>query len=243
MKKSNILVFSALAFFLCTLTAFNFIMKAEYETGHYKDPYFEFVAKGFTGFTSVEVNGASKVSVKVVQGDYQVKVNGKTQEYLQFEQQGNKLVVHLNKKDDNMKLYGDHTVLISCPTLTSLTTSGQYTYKGKPETDLAYEYIGNKVRVHGFKLDSLQITQNHATKVELEESTIGKLSAVVGVTPGSTSLLTIDGSNKIQAATLNVNTVSGLNLHNVLIPSVAYQFSDSAKVYLTGAALTNLNRK
>ncbi|WP_207434420.1 GIN domain-containing protein [Sabulibacter ruber] len=243
MKKSNILVLAGLAFFLCTLTAFNFIMKAEYETGHYKDPYFSFVQKDFAGFTSVEVNGASRMTVYIVQGDYKVMAHERVQEYLQFKQQGNKLIVTVNENDDFMKLYGSHSVLISCPTLTSVTANGSYTFKGNPITDKAFDYLRNKVLVQGFKLDSLQVTQDHATQVDLEGSTVGKLSAVVGLTPGSTSVLSIGGTNKIQAADLQVNSISTLNLHNVRIPAVSYQFSDSARVFLSGTALASLNRK
>ncbi|WP_205504597.1 hypothetical protein [Rufibacter psychrotolerans] len=243
MKKSTILSGAALVFFLGTLTAFNFVLKAEYDTGHYKNPYFQFVPKKFSGFTAVEVNGASRVSVQIIQGDYQVRVHERAQEYLQIRQQGNKLLIDVAQTEGDMPSYGDHTVLISCPNLASLTTTGRYTLKGTPGIDRAFNYMVHTVKLQGLTQDSLQIRQDHATQVELEKCSLGKLVAEVGRTPGSTSVLTLGPSNQVQSAELTVNTIATLNLHNVVIPAVHYQFSDSARVILLGSSLASLNKQ
>jgi hypothetical protein len=250
MKKSTILIGSALVFFLGTLTAFNFVMKAEYETGHYKDPYHEFVSRDFTGFDAVEVNGttslaASKIAVKIVQGPYQVRLHNRVQDFVQIRQEGKKLVIEVNKKEKDTWTNYRHVVYISCPKLNALTTTTDYTVAGKPHLDLYFDdsYIYRTVQVVGFEQDSLKLTQDHATTVELIKTKLGYLHGVLGVTPGSGSKLVIGKGNQINSAALDIKNKSTLFMHDVKIPSLAYQFSDSAKAEFSGRALGLLSHK
>ncbi|KAA3437809.1 DUF2807 domain-containing protein [Rufibacter hautae] len=244
MKKSTILIFSALVFFLCSLTAFNFAMKAEYDKGLFRDPLVDFISTDITGFDAIQVNGGSKLSVKIVQGASQVRVHERAQDFVRFKKQGNKLIVDVDQiKGRDFRYNGSYSVYISCPKLTSLTTSARYKMGGEPQTDLFLQEIYHNITLNNFTQDSLTIQQDHATAVELNNLKLGKLKAVVGLSEGSGSRLTILGKNQIQAADLSIQHKGGLNLFDVAIPSLTYQFSDSARAVFSGAALPALSKK
>ncbi|RNI29039.1 hypothetical protein [Rufibacter latericius] len=245
MKRSTILIVAALVLFLGSLTAFNFVMKAEFETGNYKDPLAGFVSQNYTNFQVVEVNGGSKISVKIEQGPYKVFLHNRVQESVQVKQQGNKLVVDVNQKDEAIWSNGRYVVYISCPELTNLTTSARYTLKGKPQVDLFDDnpYGSKIVSIEGFKQDSLSLQQDHGTAVKLVKTKLNNLHAIVGATQGSGSKLFLGKGNQINSAALDIRNKSFLHMNDVVIPSVAYQFSDSARADFTGAALAYLNKK
>lgn len=240
MKKSNSLLGAALVFFLACLVAFNFSMKAEYETGNYKDRYRAYATLPFKGFEAIEVNGAHRISVRISKGAHNVRVHEKAKEYLQIRQVGSKLVIEVEQKNENDRFYGE--VLVALPVLTSLSTSSRYTMAGKPKQHLASAYFYNSISVEGFMQDSLQIQQDHATAIELGHNVLATLNVVAGSTPGSSSKLSIWKTNQIQAATLAIRNKSTLVLDNIMIPSINYQFSDSAQANFTGAALQLLSK-
>lgn len=245
MKKSTILLVSALVFFLCSLTAFNFAMKAEYETGNYKDPFHGFVAQDFTGFAAVEVNGSSLITVKIVQGPYKVLLHKRVQDFVQVKQQENKLVVEVNLKEKRSWSNGRHVVYISCPRLTELTTTAQYTLAGKPQFDSSDDnpYVSQVVQVENFEQDSLRIVQDHASAVKLNKTKLDNLQGIVGISAGSGSKLIIGKENQISSAALDIRNKSTLFLHDVVIPAISYQFSDSARADFTGASLQLISKK
>ncbi|WP_210465251.1 head GIN domain-containing protein [Rufibacter roseolus] len=245
MKKSNILIVSALAFFLCSLTAFNFVMKTEYDKGNYKDPLNNFVKQDFTGFNALEVNGGSLISVKVVQGPFKVFLHNRVLGLVQVRQQGQKLVIDVNLEKKGIWSNGRYVVYVSCPNLKTLNTTSRYTLLGKPHQELAsvYPYGLKKVLLEEFKQDSLNIQMDHATAVELFKTNLGKLNAVVGPTPESNSMLLIRKDNQINAADLDIRNQSSLYMFDVVIPSLSYKFSNTAKAEFTGSALTAISKK
>ncbi|MFC6998180.1 head GIN domain-containing protein [Rufibacter roseus] len=239
MKKSNILLFTALAFFVCCLTAFNFAMKAQFDTGQYKDRYFDYVTFNQKGFSAVEVNGAARLNVRLTQGPHQVRAHKDAQEYLEIRQEGNKLIIDVNHKSDREQYHGE--VLVSLPELTLLEVSSKYTKAGKPANTIAARFKYGNVQVTGFSQDSLQLLQDHATSVLLTNLKLDKLTAVAGTTPGSTPELFLAG-NTIQAAHFDIKNKGKLELNNMLIPNLSYEFSDSASANFTGTSLQLLKK-
>ncbi|MBA9077800.1 hypothetical protein [Rufibacter quisquiliarum] len=241
MKKSNMLLGVAAVFFLTCLLAFNFALKAEYESGAYKDRFKDYISLNYQGFEAVKVNGATSISVDITSGPYGVRVHKDAPAYLRFRVEKDTLVVEVDQKNEEVRFQGE--VLISLPRLTCLTTSSNHTLAGKPESRVYSKYYYNEVEVKGFRQDSLQLVLDHASAVNLANNHLNTLNVVAGATPGSSPKLSLWKSNTIQKASFDMRNRSNLVLSHVVIPSVRYHFSDSAQAELSGASLQLMGEK
>lgn len=238
MKTSNTCLLAALVLLLSALTAFNLGLRAEYRRGTYKDPLRNTTALKFQGFTAVNVQGATSLKVKVGAGPYGVRVSNDAAQYVRVSQQGARLTIALAFPDERHYFGGD-VVTVSCPQLKVLMVKGLYLVKGRPLTD-KQQGRGGTVRVQGFVGDSLRLRQDDATRIELAGNHLGYLQAEAGPSPGSRATLQLNQDNRIAAASFSIDHQSELILSNVTIPQLRYQFADSAKATLTGAALGSL---
>ncbi|GAA4300344.1 hypothetical protein [Nibribacter koreensis] len=241
MRKSNLLLGVAVVFFLGCLTAFDFALKAEYETGKYKDRYRDYVTLNLNVFDQVEVNGATQVGYKILPGTPKVRLHQKDKEFFKVRQVGKKLIIDLAHKDNNDGYQGE--ILIYCPKLTSVASSSTYTLLGQKQELVWHLYQYNKVMVKGFKLDSLSLLPDHATAIELDSTSIKYLAVKAGATPGSNAKVTLYPNNQIHQAQFDMQHKSQLVLQNVQIPLASYQFSPQAEGTFTGASLQLLSKK
>jgi hypothetical protein len=97
--------------------------------------------------------------------------------------------------------------------------------------------------VQGFRQDSLMLYSDRASRIQLTGNNLGYLRAVAGPGFGSGSSLKIDKNNHIQSADLDIRQHSELVLDKVAIPGLRYHLADSARITLSGAALSSLVRK
>ncbi len=241
MKTSNKFLLAALLGLLASLTAYNMSLRAEFARGTYKDPLRNTTALNFNNFTAVAVPAAGLVNVKVVAGPFGVRVSDKAAEYVQVSQQGQRLVVSLAFPNDVKYLGRGPHVSISCPRLRQLSAAAEYTLAGQPTTD-RQQRRGGLVQVQGFRQDTLLVVQNHATLVELADNQLRYLRAEAGQRPGSTPLLRIARSNRIQTADLRVQARGELQLEAGGLARLGTQFGDSVKVTLAGAGLSSLGQ-
>ncbi|SMB85053.1 hypothetical protein SAMN00120144_3158 [Hymenobacter roseosalivarius DSM 11622] len=243
MKTSNKLLLTALLFLLTSLAAYNMALKTEYRKGTYKDPYKNFTALNLKDFNALEINPASILNVKVMAGPYAVWVHKKAAEYVQVKQTGQRLRLDVAFAEDKDFTGNSYAVMISCPRLTSLTTNAVYSVKGKQTIDKDLGSFPNfGVTVSGFTQDSLWVRQDNASLLKLTDNTLGRLRAVAGLSPGSSSTLHLLATNHITAANLGIRHKSQLILENVAIPQLHYQFADSAKATISGASLGAFTR-
>ena len=242
MKTSNKWLLAALLLLLTSLTAFNMGLRQEYARGAYKDPLRNTTALSFRNFEEVAVPAAGAVSVQIVAGPFGVRVSDKAAEYVRVSQQGGRLVVALAFPQEVKYLGRGPHVTISCPALTRVSADAEYLLAGKPTTDRE-ERRGGSLRVQGFRQDTLLVRQNHATLVELADNQLAYLGTDVGQSPGSTPVLRIEKSNRIQAADLRVQTRGELQLEAGGIGRLGTQLGDSVKVTLTGAGLRSLGQR
>ncbi len=237
MKTSNKLMVAAVALVLGSLATYDAALRAEYRTGHYQDPLYNYQALGLRNFDKVTVPAAGVLNVKIVAGPFGVHINKEAAKYVRVSQQGERLAVALAYAEEWKWLGRTEAVVISCPRLAELATEGTYTVAGKPQFDKLQ--AGGHVLVQGFRQDSLRLQQDRSSEIELKGNTLGWLWARAGTRAGSESRLTIASDNGIQAADLTIAHRGHLDLATA-IPRLRYQFSDSAAVVLTGAAVRSL---
>lgn len=237
MKTSNKLFVAMVGLVLGSLATYDAALRAEYRTGHYKDPLHNYTALAFRNFDTVNVPSASGLQVKIVAGPFAVHVNKDAADYVHVTQRGQQLFVTLAYPKKPESLGRREAVLISCPRFAALTVEGTYTVAGK--APLSQQQAGGEVEVQGFRQDSLTLLQDQSTQIRLVDNTLGWLHASAGTRAGSEPGLTIGADNHIQAADLTIGHRGHLNLATA-IPRLRYQFSDSASVVLTGAAARSL---
>ncbi|GAA4029998.1 hypothetical protein GCM10022409_12820 [Hymenobacter glaciei] len=237
MKTSNKLFVAAVALVLGSLATYDAALRAEYRTGNYKDPLRNYQTLGLRNFDAVSVPSASGLKVRVEAGPFAVRVSKDAADYVRVTQQGQQLLVTVAYPEKSKSLGRQEAVVITCPRLAALTTEGTYTVAGKPQ--LVRIEAGGEVEIHGFRQDSLMLRQDQSNHIRLVGNTLGWLRATAGARPGSEPSLEIGANNQIQAANLTIGHRGHLDLATA-IPRLHYQFSDSATVELSGAAVRSL---
>ena len=237
MKTSNKLVVAAGALVLGALATYDAALHAEYRTGNYKNPLHNYQTLGLRNFDAVRVPAAGELNVKIESGPFAVHISQEAAEFVRVTQQGKTLAVTVAYPKEWKWLGRQEAVLISCPALKSLTAAGTYTVAGQPQLDGLR--AGGEVQVQGFRQDSLTLRQERSSQIKLVGNTLGWLAATAGTSPGSQSGLTIGADNRIQAANVTIAHRGRLDLA-AAIPRLRHQFSDSASVVLSGAAVRSL---
>jgi hypothetical protein len=238
MKTSNKLLIAAVALVLGCVLTYDVTLRAEYLTGHYKDPFQHYTKQANVGFDAVEVPAGVYFRVEVESGPAGVWVNKDAAEYVRIRQTGRTLAVTMTDPNEEHFLSGRPHVIIHCPQLHTLTTDSPYPVAKRK----AHTGPGGEVEVRNFNQDSLRVDQRWAGNVKLAGNTLRQLRAVAGTAAGSKAELEIDGNNRIQAADLAINHQSKLAL-GTKIPQLRYQFSDSASVTFGGTAAAALAGK
>ena len=238
MKTSNKLFVAAVALVLGSLATYDAALRAEYRTGHYKDPLHNYQALGLRNFDAVSVPSASGLRVKIEAGPFAVRVSKDAADYVRVTQRGQQLLVTLAYPEKPESLGRQEAVVITCPRLAALVTEGTYTVAGKAV--LSRIEAGGEVEIKGFRQDSLTLRQEQSNQIRLVGNTLAWLRATAGTRPGSEPRLGIGADNRIQAADLTVNHRGHLDLATA-IPRLRYQFSDSATIALSGATARSLS--
>ncbi len=251
MKKSNILIVAAAIFILLSMLVYNTALKAEFLSGAHKDPYHNFKTLNLKDFDAVAVNAGSEVGVKIQAGkETNVRVRKDDEEYIKFKVVNRVLMIDVAYKAERRNYDGRERVIVTLPALTAVTTDSKYTVDGKAYTwgrengnkEAFKGWSNGYTIIKGFTQDSLTINQDNASKVILQGNKLGLLRAITGKAPGSTTELSIQNSNNIAQANLDIRSKSSLELDNVAIPKITYQFSDSAKTSISGASLAILKK-
>jgi hypothetical protein len=244
MKTSNKLIFAAIVFTVIMLTWYDLRLKAEYLSGAYKVPYSDFVALNYTGFDIVELNASTAANVKFVQGPFSVRVDNNAMDYAVFKQQGNRLTIDAVFERNYRWNPNPYVIVISCPTLTRLTTGATYRADNRIVTDTIVREDWNMrtVLLDGFRQDSLSIEQDYGSTVVLAGDTIRSLSAVIGKSNGSGSKIILQPDNEFRDAALDIGHRSTFILQNAHIQNLTYHLADSAVLTVTGNAQHILNK-
>ncbi|MDF7813426.1 hypothetical protein [Hymenobacter sp. YC55] len=241
MKNSLKFLTAAGVLLVGSLTTYNAALRAEYQRGAFKDPLSNYKALPLRNFNILDVPAAGAMRVRVESGPFAVYINKDAAQYVQVKQQNSQLTLALNYPEKEEYLGQGDAVIVRCPRLNLLTASTIYTRAGSTQTTKQQNDVnGTLLLIKGFTQDSLRVMQNHTSHVVLAGNHLGQLRAVVGNTAGSTAELDLSADNLLGATDVRVRERSKLVANDVALPGLRWQFSDSAQVQLSGAALRAL---
>ena len=238
MKTSNKFIFSAIGLILLSLVIYDVMLRAEFRTGNYKDPYNSFVILKFADFDILDINSSTAANVKFVQGPFSVRIDKEALEFVTVSQNGAHLRIDATFQGGYRGNANPYMLLISCPKLSEVNTNAGYRANNREVTDTIVRGDWNmrQILIDGFKQDSLSISQDYGSTVVLANNHIRAVKAIVGKSPGSGSNLIIKNDNKFQNVTLVIDNNSKLFLDNARIQNLNYQLADSASLTIRGKA-------
>ena len=237
MKTSNKLLIAAFVLILVSLFFYDKMLKTEYLTGKYKDPYKSYTVLKFRDFDTVNMVSSTAINVKFVQGPFKVTIDPDAADYARVVQHGNTLTITASYLHNYLYNKNPYLAVISCPKISAIYANATYSANNKPFTDTVNREDWN-IRgslLEGFRQDSLIIRQNYGSGVTLVGNNLGYLDAVIGIKPGSGSKLEILQNNIIQRASINVNNSSLVLLKSAGIKNLTYHLADSARMTLSAA--------
>lgn len=243
MRTSNKFVCLALLLTLVSLVVYDLLLRAEFRSGRYKDPYQNYAALQFKDFDAVDLNSATVANVKFIQGPFNVWVDKYALDYVKVKQDGKRLQVDVVFNDNYRGNQNQYILVVSCPMLVDLNTGASYRANGRSVTDTIYRADWNmrSVLVDGFTQDSLHISQDYGSSVLLTNNRFRFLGAVVGESAESGSNLVIQSGNQLQEASIDIEHNSRLELNNSMINVLKYRLGDSARLVISGKAQNLLN--
>jgi hypothetical protein len=243
MKTSNKFFYSGLLLTLLTLFAYDLLLKTEFQSGRYKDPYSNYAVLPFRDFDVLDLNSSTAANVKFIQGSFSVRIDKNALEYVKVKQSGNRLQIDAIFKYNYFGNPNPYILVISCPKLAALNTNASYRANDRTVTDSIAREDWNmrQILVDGFEQDSLNISQDYGSTVVLANARIRSVNAVIGKSKGSGSNLIIQNSNQFQDAHFVVGHKSKLQLDNAVIHHLNYELEENAKLIITGKAQNLLN--
>ena len=242
MKTSNKLIITALLLTVITLFIYDEMLKTEYVSGRFRDPYRGYVSLNFKDFDAVTINSSTVANAKIVQGPFSVRIDKNAEEFVNITQKGSRLTVSADFKSSRLYNPNPYVVIISCPQLKQLSANATYTLHNSAVTDTIVGWQMREVLVEGFKQDSLFINQDYGSTVLIGNSHITYLSGVVGKATGSGSIIKIFKTNQLESVKLDIQNRSQLELNNAQIHKLDYHLADSAKLILNGEAGNSLKK-
>jgi hypothetical protein len=243
MKTSNKLILTALLLTLVSLSYYNYLLKKAFVSGKYKDPYASFVTLKFKDFDTVDVVSSTAANVKFVQGPFKVMIDTGALDYTRIKQTGHHLRIDAAFEFDYLYNPNAYLLVISCPSLAKISANATYMANKKPVTDTIVrdDWNMHQVLIDGFKQDSLSISQDYGSTVELANNKIQSIHASVGKSNRSGSKIIILKGNQFGNAIFDIRTNSRLLLNDAVIHHLTYHLADSAKLIITGAAQKIIN--
>ncbi len=238
MKTSNKIILTAFLVILGALIGYDYMLKAEYQSGRYKDPYNGFTTLKFKDFDVLDLYSSTVANVRFVQGPFSIKIDPSALNYVKIKQEGRRLIINANFENQYMYNRNSYLLVISCPKLVEVNANATYGTYQKTITDTIVrdEWHMKEILIDGFKQDSLNISQDYGSTVVLANNTIRSVKAVIGKSKDSGSKIVIQKDNHFQDATFDIGNKGKLILEKADIHNLSYQLADSAKLILSGAA-------
>ena len=238
MKTSNKLILAALLLLVISLLSYDYLLKSEFLTGSYKNPYKNFITLKFKNFDTINVNSVSAANVKFEQGPFRVRMSPDASEFTRVSQQHRTLNIDAVFEYSYQNTPDPYILIISCPKIAELKASARYGTNGKIYIDTVVRDLWNmrKVLIDGFKQDSMTISQDYGSRVFLSNSSIGALKAVTGLSPESGPQLNLLNNNHFDKITLDIRNKSSVIINTVPKNKFNYRLDDSARIILNGAA-------
>ncbi|HEY9001743.1 MAG TPA: hypothetical protein VIM89_10350 [Mucilaginibacter sp.] len=241
MRTSNKILIASFALLTISLAFYDFRLKAEYQKKDYTDAYREFVKLDYKNFNAVELESSTAVNIMLVQGPFKVAASPGAMDFLDIRQKKNRLVIGIKFPDHWRGIGPEYAIYISCPSLSSFKADASYMIDDTKVTDtIARDADWRPTMINGFTADSLNIQQDHASNVALQNNRIKHLTATVGVSDQSRSILTVGQNNKFDQADLTILNRSHLWIRGTNFNNINYHLADSASLIINGAEAKHL---
>lgn len=242
MKTSNKLTIAALLLILVSLFFYDMMLRSSYFSGSYKDPFREFTALNFKDFKSINLSASTAANIIVQQGPFSVKVDPVAAQFVKVSQNGGTLHIDVAFPGSYENSRAEYVLIISCPSLVNFDADARYMAGDRPIIDTlsGEDFKWRPTIIRGFTLDSLAITENHASYIILTGNKIKAVNAVIGLGDGSRSNMIIKKDNQFQNVDLNILNKSQLQLHDAIIHNLKYKIADSARLIIKGALKNQL---
>jgi len=228
-------------------------LNAAYRKGDFTDPYYGYDRLRFRDFDEIELRSATTINIMIVQGDYKVLAHPQAMDFAAIRQEGKRLIIETKFPDHYRGVNATYMLFISCPTLSSFRSDAKYKIRSIAVTDFANwnpGWMGSRIR--GFHLDSLSITEERASNLELDSNHIKRLTAALGAETDdgeagphrtgmgragvSEPVLTIGAGNHFDSSDLNILSKGRLRVLGTDIRQLTYHLADSASLTINGVS-------
>jgi hypothetical protein len=243
MKASSKFLLAAACITLLSLVAYDLLLRSEYKSGNYSDPYRNFETLNYRDFDTLDLPSSTAANVKIVQGPFSIRMDRDASDFVQLKNEGHRLKVNAAFTGNYQSTTHQFILIISCPRLSALITNAGYQSNNTKVTDTIVRDDWNmrQVWVEGFREDTLLISQDYGSTVVLANNHIRAISAVIGKSPRSGSNLLIQDNNEFNYADLDIQNNSKLYLDNARIKNLSIRLGDKSKIIITGKAKNLLN--
>jgi len=243
MKTSNKLIITAALLILLPLIAYDLVLRSVYIKGDYKDPYKEFVTLNYKDFNTIDLSASTAANIILTQGPYSVRMEPRASYFVKVSQTDTKLHIDAVFPGEYENSNAAYVLVISCPSLKEFNADARYMAGDMAVTDTlaSADFKWRPTIISGFNLDTLTITEKHASNIILKDNKIRAIKATIGIGDKCRSNLAIERNNQFQKADLNILNDSQLLLLST-IPNLKYQLADSARLILTGGTQNILKK-
>lgn len=234
MKNSTIMIISAIAIILISLTAYNFNLRASYRNGDYKNPFYGLDYNAIGNTSKVELNCSNNIQCQIRQGKKNgIYLSERAKGKVCWSIENGILKINLTdaaKKSDFM-VYNDDMIIV----LPSLEHFGAKPYFSSEAAEQVGRLYG-KVTISGFKQDLMAVDLGAFSSVVLDSLYVGKLSASIGLKGKKHSRLSLN-SGTFGTAVFGIPGGGSLELFDPQITKTEYHISRQATVILNGKPL------
>lgn len=229
MKKSSIMIITAVLVTLGSLTAFNIDVKKVYLTGAYKSRFRDMEFKSLKGIENLDLQNADEMGIEVQYGTKEgIWIHKSVKDQITANIEGQTLKIGIDKNTKEDRAIGWGRVIIITKKLSKVSTTShlhivQDNY-----------YYAAQVSISGYQEGNLDLQISDGVSFSLSSCKLDKLTANIGDVKYGKGDLHMGSDMKINTATFNIPGASSLNLEAPNITKVTYNLSDSATVTLSG---------
>lgn len=240
MKTSNMLLLTSVLVVLGCLTAYNFGLKAIYQTKDYKNEFSGMTFSALNGVEKLILKSANLMDVQIKKGNKEgVWVNKKLKDRLDIsiDKQTASIGLAARNEKEELREPSGIRLIIFTKNLNSVITNS-IADSGKVEDHAAHRT--GSIEIRGYHSDNFQLTLSPATEVSMDYMQLNNFQSVVGTKTGYSSSLILASDNKINAAQFDIPGNGGLVLNNPKIIKAKYNLSERASVSLDGKVVQQL---
>eukprot|EP01012_Entosiphon_sulcatum_P046261 TRINITY_DN62076_c0_g1_i1.p1 TRINITY_DN62076_c0_g1~~TRINITY_DN62076_c0_g1_i1.p1 ORF type:complete len:256 (+),score=4.28 TRINITY_DN62076_c0_g1_i1:38-805(+) len=239
MKNSTIMIISAIAIILISLTAYNFNLRASYRNGDYKNPFYGLYYNPIRNVSKIELNCSNNIQCQIRQGKKNgVYLSERAKDKVCWSIENGILKVGLTdvaRKSDFM-VYNDDMIIV-LPGLEQFEAKPHFSSEALQQAGRSY----GKAIISGFIQDSMLVNIGVSSSAVLDSLRVGKLNVSIGQNGKSHSHLSLN-SGTFGTAVFKIPGSGSLELLDPQITKTEYHISREATVSLNGKPLQAIEK-